>query len=335
MLQQMLLGIPSGGAVVDVTLEAQNYGRTANSPLLTDVGGTLSGQITANWGFSGYYSFVVPADATYEITCRGVNGRFVNVMSTATPEMLGAEIKANINVTAGWRLVFMAGQYGEITNDQEGAGGGGMSGVAYTTNNTNNASSVGQSLPLVIAGGGGGSCFNRSGYDHTVGDGNIPSTSHSGNMERGRAGDESGFPGSNCESHGWTIGEGGKASDASCGGNINIAAWNGGGFYSDGTGCSARSGGSHGQAFRNGCNGGNNQGTSGYGGFGGGGGGANNCGDGGGAGGYSGGGSGGYSGGCGGHGGGGGSFYLTTGSNSLVSATNYNTRYGYVRIKSI
>ena len=111
----------------------------------------------------------------------------------------------------------------------------------------------------------------------------------------------------------------------------NVAAWNGGGYNSGGSGTSARSGGSHGESFRNGGVGGYGQGGSGgHGGFGGGGGGAQNCGYGGGGGGYSGGGSGGYSGSCGGHGGGGGSYY----TGSLVTAQNYSSAFGYVRIRS-
>ena len=317
------LGMKSGGGFesVDIQLTAQSTGRTFGSYSLTN---TFSQAITTNWGYNGYFAFEVPNDDTYRIMTRGANGTYQNINSPS-PENYGAEIVADIAVTKGWIILFIAGQTGGVTNDNEGSGGGGMSAVAYTTNKTNGTASVLAANPLVVGGGGGGACLNRTGQDNARGYGNV--NSNYSDMLKGLAGLASGY---SALGHGWNVGGGGLASN----GTYNIAGWNGGGFNTGGSGNSARSGGSHGNAFKAGAVGGANQGGNNGGGFSGGGGGAENCGYGGGAGGYSGGGSGGYSGGCGGHGGGGGSFYENSGSNSLVSRQNYNTRYGYVRIRS-
>ena len=315
------LSMKSGGGFesIDIQLTAQSTGTTFGSYSLVN---TFNQTITTNWGYNGYFAFVVPNDDTYRIMTRGANGTYAGV-SSPSPENYGAEIVADIPVTKGWIILFIAGQTGGVTSDNEGSGGGGMSAVAYTTNTSNSTASVAAANPLVVGGGGGGACLNRTGQDNARGYGNINGTYSQ--MVIGKAGLASGY---STLGHGWTVGGGGEATN----GTYNIAGWNGGGFNSSGSGNSARSGGSHGNGFKQGAVGGANQGGNNGGGFGGGGGGANNCGYGGGAGGYSGGGSGGYSGGCGGHGGGGGSWSLS--STNLVSAQNYNTRYGYVRIRS-
>ena len=301
-----------GGASISIQLTAQSQGRNFGSYSLTN---TFSMPITTNWGYNGYFAFTAPADDVYRITTRGANGRYQGV-ENATPENLGAQIIADVNVSAGWIIIFTAGQTGDgVCNDNAGAGGGGMSVVAYSTNTSNSTSSVSQANPLVVAGGGGGSCYNRTGQDNSRG--------YANTGQRGRAGQASGY---GAESHGWPLGGGGLATSN----QYNIAGWNGGGFNSGGSGNQVRSGGAHGDGWKQGGRGGTNQNGANYAGFGGGGGGANNCGYGGGAGGYSGGGSGGYSAGCGGHGGGGGSYY----QGNLISASNYNTRYGYVSILS-
>jgi len=309
----------SGFESIDIQLTAQSTGTSWGSYSLTNA---FSMPITTNWGYNGYFAFEVPNDDTYRIMTRGANGTYAGINSPSS-ENYGAEIVADIDVTKGWIILFIAGQTGGVTSDNEGGGGGGMSAVAYTTNTSNSTASVAAANALVVGGGGGGACFNRSGQDNARGYGNIDSTYFQ--MVKGKAGLKSGY---DTLGHGWTVGGGGEASN----GTNNIAGWNGGGFNSAGSGNSARSGGSHGNGFKQGAAGGANQGGNNGGGFGGGGGGANNCGYGGGAGGYSGGGSGGYTAGCGGHGGGGGSWSLT--SANLVSAQNYNTRYGYVRIRS-
>jgi len=317
-IQQMLLGAKSaGGASLDIQLTAGGYGRTFSSATLNNNSALT---ITSTWGYSGYYAFIIPASDTYRIEARGVNGTYTPVSTPRTPENYGAQIIADVAVTAGNVLIFMAGQQdNSAVSDGQGAGGGGMSGVAYSTNTTNSTSSVNTSTALVIAGGGGGSCYNGH-YGYTT----STARGYANTGQVGRAGLHSGYT---AEGHGWTVGGGGQASTAS----YSVAAWNGGGFNTDGTGTSARSGGSHGGAFRNGGVGGYGQGASGgHGGFGGGGGGAQNCGYGGGGGGYSGGGSGGYASSCGGHGGGGGSYY----TGSLVTAQNYSSAFGYVRIRS-
>lgn len=307
---------------VDVQLTATQFGRDADSPLLVDNLGSLD--ITANWGYNGYYAFEVPSDGIYRITACGCNGRSEGVF-LATPENFGAEIVADVFVAAGGVMIFMAGQYGpRNTPDGRGAGGGGMSAVAYSTNTINSTTSVAQAIPLVVGGGGGGGCWNRTGHDPNRGYGNVKAMN---DMMIGRAGQSSGYT---AEGHGWAVGFGGRASSA----EFRVASWNGGGFFGDGVnGTTIRSGGSNGQGFVNGGQGGLGEGGQGEGGFGGGGGGANNCGYGGGAGGYSGGGTGGYQNGCGGHGGGGGSYYDTA-NGTLVSAQNVDTRYGYIRIQS-
>ena len=300
---------PMGAAAgaMDIELIAQSQGRNFGSYTLNNPYGL---SISTNWQYSGYFSYVVPSNATYRMTVRGANGRYQGI-ENSTPENYGAEIIADVGVSAGWTLVFTAGQTGDGNcSDNAGGGGGGMSVVAYTT------SSVGNAQPLVVGGGGGGSCYNRTGQENDRGYANTNQT--------GRAGKSSGY---STTGHGWGTGNGGQASNS----QNAIAAWNGGGFNNGGSGNSARSGGNHGNSWRSGGVAGSNQGGSNYAGFGGGGGGANNCGYGGGAGGYSGGGAGGYTNGCGGHGGGGGSYY----TGNLVSASNYNTRYGYVRIQSV
>ena len=325
------LGMKGGGAIesIDIQLTAQSTGTTFGSYSLVN---TFNQTITTNWGYNGYFAFVVPNDDIYRIMTRGANGTYQNV-SSSTPENYGAEIVADIAVSKGWIILFIAGQTGGTTSDNEGSGGGGMSAVAYTTNTSNSTTSVAAANPLVVGGGGGGSCLNRTGQENARGYGNIESTYSQ--MIIGKAGKTSNY---STLGHGWTVGGGGEADNTyqqnNSGGVHYVACWNGGGFNSSGTGNAARSGGSHGNGFKQGAVGGLNQGGTNGGGFGGGGGGANNCGYGGGAGGYSGGGAGGYNGGCGGHGGGGGSFYDNSGSNSLVSRQNYNTRYGYVRIRS-
>lgn len=323
-IQQMLLGVSSGGgtASLDIQLTATSQGRTFGSATLNN---NSSLTVTSTWGYSGYYAFLIPANDTYRIEARGVNGVYTPVSTPRTPENYGAQIIADVAVTAGNVLIFMAGQQSAYaTSDGQGSGGGGMSGVAYSTNTTNSTSSVNTSTALVIAGGGGGSAYNgHYGYSTST------SRGYANTNQVGRAGLHSGY---SAEGHGWTVGGGGQASTAS---GYNVAGWNGGGFNTDGSGTSARSGGTHGQAFRNGGVGGYGDSSSspsqyGEGGFGGGGGGSTNCGYGGGGGGYSGGGPGGYSGSCGGHGGGGGSYY----TGSLVTAQNYSSTYGYVRIRS-
>lgn len=307
---------------VNVDLTAANFGRTANNPTLSDNLGTLD--ITANWGYNGYYAFEVPSDDIYRITACGCNGRSEGVFS-ATPENFGAEIVADVFVPGGTVMIFMAGQYGpRNTSDGRGAGGGGMSAVAYSNTTTNSTSSVANAIPLVVGGGGGGGCWNRTGHDTARGYGNVKAMD---DMMIGRAGQSSGYT---AEGHGWQVGFGGRATSS----ENRVASWNGGGFYGDGVGgTTIRGGGSNGKGFVNGGEGGLGQNGQGEGGFGGAGGGANNCGYGGGGGGYSGGGTGGYSNGCGGHGGGGGSYYDTA-NGTLVSRQNVDTRYGYVRIRS-
>ena len=314
---------------IDIQLNALSTGRSFGTYSLVN---TFSQTITTNWGYNGYFAFVVPNDDVYRITTRGANGTYLNINS-ATPENYGAEIVADVAVTQGWIILFIVGQTGGPAGDNQGGGGGGMSAVAYTTNTSNSTTSVNQSNPLVVGGGGGGSCANNTGQENARGYGNVESTYSQ--MLIGKAGKTSNY---STLGHGWTVGGGGEADNnyqqSISGGVHYVACWNGGGFNSSGTGTAQRSGGSHGVAFRYGAAGGANQAGNNGGGFGGGGGGAENCGYGGGAGGYSGGGAGGFNGGCGGHGGGGGSYYDNSGSNSLVSRQNYNTRYGYVRIRS-
>ena len=315
----MLLGAAGAGgsASLDIQLTASGYGRAFSSATLNN---NSSLTVTSTWGYSGYYAFLIPANDTYRIEARGVNGTFSPVTSPRTPENYGAQIIADVAVTAGNVLIFMAGQQdNSACSDGQGAGGGGMSGAAISSTTSNSTSSVDNATALVIAGGGGGSCYNgHYGYSTSTARG------YANTGQTGRAGLHSGYT---AEGHGWPVGYGGQATSAS----YSVAAWNGGGFNTDGSGTSVRSGGTHGAAFRNGGVGGYGQGGSGgHGGFGGGGGGAQNCGYGGGGGGYSGGGSGGYSGSCGGHGGGGGSYY----TGSLVTAQNYSSTYGYVRIRS-
>ena len=313
----------SGMESIDMQLTAQSTGTTFGSYYFVN---SFSQAVTTNWGYTGYFSFVVPNDDVYRIQARGASGGYSGV-SSPSGQNYGAQIEADIAVTKGWIILFIVGQTGVATNDNEGSGGGGMSAVAYTTNTSNSTASVAAANPLVVGGGGGGACYNREGQDNARGYGNINSTYSQ--MLIGKAGLTSGY---STLGHGWPVGGGGLANHT---GANNIAGWNGGGFNGGGSGNSARSGGSHGSGFREGAAGGLNQGGSyGGGGFGGGGGGAENCGYGGGAGGYSGGSSGGYTSGCGGHGGGGGSFYENSGSNSLVSATNTSNNMGYVRIRS-
>ena len=322
----------AGGSVESIDMQLTAVGTGAVSGQYYFVN-TFSQTVTSNWGYNGYFAFVVPNNDVYRIQARGAAGGY-NGSANHTPKNDGAQIEADIAVTKGWVILFIVGQTGLDTSDTEGAGGGGMSAVAYTTNTTNSTASVAAANPLVVGGGGGGSCYDRTGQENARGYGNIESTYSQ--MLIGKAGKTSNY---STLGHGWTVGGGGEADNTyqqnSSGGVHYVACWNGGGFNSSGTGNAARSGGSHGSGFRQGAVGGLNQGgSSGGGGFGGGGGGANNCGYGGGAGGYSGGGAGGYNGGCGGHGGGGGSYYNNSGSNSLVSATNTNSIYGYVRIRS-
>ena len=325
------LGMKSGGAIESIDMQLTAVGTGHNHGQYYFVN-TFSQTVTTNWGYNGYFAFVVPNNDVYRIQARGAAGGYGG--SGHTPKNDGAQIVADIAVTKGWVILFIVGQTGLTTQDGEGAGGGGMSAVAYTTNTTNGTASVSVANPLVVGGGGGGSCYNRTGQENARGFGNIDGTYSQ--MLIGKAGKTSNY---STLSHGWTVGGGGEADNTyqqnNSGGVHYVACWNGGGFNSSGTGSAARSGGSHGSGFRQGAVGGLNQGgSSGGGGFGGGGGGANNCGYGGGAGGYSGGGAGGFNGGCGGHGGGGGSYYNNSGSNSLVSATNNSSIYGYVRIRS-
>jgi len=299
---------PSGAGPVEFILEATQEGRTPGTFTITDTYSNTN--VQNNFGFPGYYKITIPSAGVYEITVRGCNGTFVGV-SSSTPENFGAEIKAQVNLNVGDELICVAGQIGlGTTSDAQGAGGGGGSFVAI-------GSTVAAAQPLVVAGGGGGSCFSRSGQENARGYANLGTV--------GRAGQTSGY---SAEGHGWAVGGGGLANSTS---GFNIAAWNGGGFFSDGgPGTNVRSGGTNGLGFINGLTGGLNESATNGGGFGGGGGGANNCGYGGGAGGYSGGGPGGYTGGCGGHGGGGGSYVTPTGS--LVSSANVNNRFGYIKI---
>ena len=303
------LSVVAAGAPLDFILEATETGRNPGAFTVTDV--ENSANAVTDFEFSGYYKITIPANAVYEITARGCSGAQDGVQNT-TPVNYGAEIIAEVELTQGTELILLAGQTGGgVTSDSAGAGGGGGTFVAT-------GSSVANAQPLIVAGGGGGSCFNRTGQDDARGYANL--------NQPGRAGQASGY----AADPGWPVGEGGLASNN----EFNIAAWNGGGFFTGGSGTSARSGGSHGQGFVEGALGGLNQSGAGQGGgFGGGGGGANNCGYGGGAGGYSGGGSGGYAAGCGGHGGGGGSYVDATASN--VSTQNIDNDFGYIRIRSL
>ena len=324
-IQQMLLGAKSAGggfASLDIQLTNISKGRTFGSATLNN---NSSLTVYSSWGYSGYYAFLIPNNDTYRIEARGVNGTYSPVSSPRTPENYGARIIADVAVTAGNVLIFMAGQQSAYaTSDGQGSGGGGMSGAAISSTTTNSQSSVNNATALVIAGGGGGSAYNGH-YSYTT----STARGYANTNTIGRAGLHSGY---SAEGHGWPIGHGGQASTAS---GYSVAGWNGGGYNSGGSGNSARSGGTHGEGFRYGAVGGYGDSSSspsqyGEGGFGGGGGGSTNCGYGGGGGGYSGGGPGGYSGNCGGHGGGGGSYYTGT----LYSASNYSTQYGYIRIRS-
>jgi len=304
------LSVTQQGSPLDFTLEAQSKGQNAGTFAVTDV--YTSSNYVADHDFTGYYKITVPATALYEITVRGCSGGHDNG-NNFTPENFGAEIVAELELAQGTDLILLAGQSVDtVTSDSNGAGGGGGTFVAT-------GSSVATAQPLVIAGGGGGSCQNRNGQDNARGYANL--------NQPGRAGDRSGY---NADP-GWPVGFGGIANPND---GVNIAAWNGGGFFGDGQfGTTIRSGGSNGLGFVNGATGGLNQGGTGTGGFGGGGGGANNCGYGGGAGGYSGGGTGGYTNGCGGHGGGGGSY---VDANATVTLSqNISNDFGYIRIRNI
>ena len=264
--------------------------------------------------YAGYYSFDIPAGGVYVLYACGSMGGDITSGSYASHNAHGFGYQKCYEYTfsGGETIYMMAGQSGGMASDNTGAGGGGMSAIALST-----GADPSSCTALLVGGGGGGdvrSGLHGNSFDIDWQSGNDGEKGHNGCA--GASGLNIGA--SNAENTYQSVGNGCTMNNntyyVNQGANRyhRFAGWHGGGFNTSGGGSSARSGGSAGDGFKQGCVGGQATGTAGFGGFGGGGSSSTNCGYGGGAGGYTGGMSGGYSNGCGGAGGGGGSYHEAT-----------------------
>jgi hypothetical protein len=315
-------------SALNVSIIAGSAGGTwSNDTTITNVSGTTIlnyGSINAT--YNGYYYIDLVNTAIYDFWARGADGCDLTAGTYASNNSWGEgyQMAGSMTLNAGWRIWLTAGQVGEPTGDNEGAGGGGMSVIAYTTNTTDSPASA---IPICVGGGGGG---DNRGYNSVNGD--VPNYAKANDGERGHIGGGAvtgaGGAASYAENLATNVGQGVALNTGSnytqAGGSVlhRFAGWHGGGFFSNGGGSSVRTGGTAGGGWQQGGTGGLNQNNTGTrGGWGGGGGGGYNCGYGGGGGGYTGGMSAGYANGCGGNGGGGGSY--------INPSATKNTTYSY------
>jgi len=115
-------------------------------------GTTLAGLVTINT--DGYQEFLVPTTGTYLIGAYGASG---GIQPQNTPVSQGAFISGNVTLTAGTKLIVVAGQTGAssaISDNEAGAGGGTF--IAYGNNYT-------IASPLIVAGGGSGAGSDSNG----------------------------------------------------------------------------------------------------------------------------------------------------------------------------
>jgi len=216
--------------------------------------------------FTSSCVYTVPGNGTLNVTADGASGG-LGVGSTGVGGS-GAHVETSINVTSGEELLIIVGGFGFSSTSNTGAfggnfgggtggngnytgvggggGGGGLSGIF-------NSLSVSQGSALVVAGGGGASCYDEVG-------GNAGNADGSGNAGQGTLSA--------------TDGGGGGGATQSAGGAAGLVATTGSG--TSGTAGTAMHGGDGGST-NDGGSGGGCGGGGGY--FGGGGGGPDNSGN--------------------------------------------------------
>ncbi|WP_440875767.1 glycine-rich protein [Thalassotalea sp. PLHSN55] len=253
-------------------------------------GTTLDGEVTVS---SGIQNWAAPTAGLYQITAYGAQG------ASADPSYSGgrgASVSALFELDFNQVLQILAGQQGQVSDNNGSGGGGGGSFVVDILNN-----------PLLVAGGGGGTraSVSQNGHDASI-------------TQYGTTGSQSATSG------GGVI----KNTGLGLGGDMLASSWGsaGAGFYGDGAndGIYGTGGSSWANGMLGGTIGSSCSGVGANGGFGGGGSG-HGC--------WGGGGGGGYSGGDGGRVAGGGGSFLSGEQQSALRGVGFGD--GYVSISLI
>jgi 6-phosphogluconolactonase (cycloisomerase 2 family) len=277
---------------------------TANNSFLT---------YFTNVTYNGYQIWTVPATGAYTIEAAGA-AAWDDAGSLRGGR--GYARRANFNLTEGELIIIAVGQPGlgsRGNNISDGGGGGGTFVVRYS-GLPSGTPTTGNSVALLISGGGGHGSTVAGSITQADGNANQNATSSQTNQAGGTNGNggPTGQSGQSCAGQG--SGYFSDAGETPCGGLTSVGVARG--FFTGLLGGAGT------------CQG-NNRNTNGQGGFGGGGG--NGCGGSGGG--------GGYSGGAGswasGYGSGGGSFINTSLASAQVNLGATNNSYGYVTITKV